>query len=166
MPGPLPKDPATRQRRNKTATAATLPADGGSSVETPELPPRMIEVDGELREGEWHPMAVAFWDDVWASPMAPEFLDSDVHGLYVVLALTDGYWRRMETGQVSGANELAKELRLQRQSYGLSPIDRRRLQWEVDKGEQAETNRKKRKRREAASPTMPATDQADFSALA
>jgi hypothetical protein len=76
--------------------------------------------------------------------MAGEYLDADVHGLFVLVALTDGYWRRMEAGQISGANELAKELRLQRQAFGLSPIDRRRLQWEVDRGEEAEGRRKKR----------------------
>ena len=35
-PGPLPKDPKVRQRRNKSATAATL-VDNGSQPEMPDL---------------------------------------------------------------------------------------------------------------------------------
>jgi hypothetical protein len=164
MPGPPPKDPAIRRRRNKTSTAARLPMDGGDAVDTPELPPRVIEVEGVRTEDEWHPLAVELWEDVWASPMAPEYLDADVHGLVVLVALTDAYWRRMESGQVSGANELAKELRLQRQAFGLSPIDRRRLQWEVDRGEEAETKRQKRQRKIASeAPPLPSGD--GFAAL-
>jgi hypothetical protein len=152
MPGPTPKDPALRQRRNRTATAATLAvadADTAPAIEVmrQSLPPRVVETDDGPVEAEWHPLARQLWDDVWASPMAPEYLRADVHGLYVLVALTDAYWRRMEAGQVSGANELAKELRLQRQAFGLSPIDRRRLQWEVEKSEEAAERGRRRRRK-------------------
>ena len=145
MPGPLPKDPSVRARRNKTSTAAKLPLDG-PGVEAPYLPPRIVEVDGEQREAGWHPLALQLWEDVWASPMVPEFLTADVHGLYVLVALTDAYWRRMEAGQVSGAAELSKEIRQQRMAYGLTPIDRRRLQWEVEKAEDASDKGRRRRR--------------------
>jgi hypothetical protein len=151
MPGPAPKDSSLRQRRNKTATAAKLSAD--HEVCAPELPPRLIEVkEGEtvkVVETAWHKLALSLWEDVWSSPMAPEYLEADYHGLYVLVALTDSYWRRMEAGQVSGANELAKEIRLQRQAFGLSPIDRRRLQWEVERSEEASEKGRKRRARKA-----------------
>lgn len=116
-------------------------------IEAPELPPHMVEVDGELVDVGWHKLALDLWEDVWASPMAAEFLKADHHGLYVLVALVDAYWRRMEAGQVSGANELAKEIRLQRQAFGLSPIDRRRLQWEVERSEEAQDRGRKRRPR-------------------
>lgn len=154
MPGPPPKDPGLRQRRNRSTTAAKLSLAPSGDVSAPKLGPRIVEDEetGDRRELEWHPMAVSLWEDVWASPMAGEYLDADVHGLRVLVALTDAYWRRMEAGQVSGAAALAAELRLQRQAFGLSPIDRRRLQWEVDRGDEAETRRTKRAEARKAAP--------------
>ena len=71
---------------------------------------------------EPHELTLAWWADVWASPMAAEYLDADVHGLYILAALVDKFWR-------APSKELAAEIRLQRVAYGLSPIDRRRLEW-------------------------------------
>jgi hypothetical protein len=41
--------------------------------------------------------------------------------------------------------ELAGEIRLQRLCFGLSPIDRRRLQWDIDRGDEAEAKTAARK---------------------
>ena len=47
---------------------------------------------------------------------------------------------------------MAAEIRQQSVRFGLSPIDRRRLQWEVEKGEQAtERTSKRRQHKEASS---------------
>lgn len=72
-------------------------------------------------------MTVQWWQDVWRSPMAPEFLQADIHGLYVLAELRDRFWREPSAA-------LAAEIRQQEQRFGLSPIDRRRLQWEVPRG--------------------------------
>jgi hypothetical protein len=56
--------------------------------------------------------------------MAEEYLDADIHGLYILADLVDAYWR-------APTLQLAAEIRQQRQCFGLTPIDRRRLQWEV-----------------------------------
>ena len=125
---PTPKPAATRQRRNKVAGMATLRPV--ADLETPELP---------AHPGEgWHDLTVRWWDDLWSSPMAPEYDTSDIHGLFMLAVLVDGFWW-------APSKELAAEIRLQRQAFGLSPIDRRRLQWEIDRGEQAEESRTKRK---------------------
>ena len=58
--------------------------------------------------------------------MASEYLDADIHSLYILADLIDRYWRKPTPA-------LAAEIRLQRQCFGLTPIDRRRLQWEVEK---------------------------------
>ena len=67
--------------------------------------------------------------------MAPEFLEADVHGLFLLAELEDDFHK---AERPRDRVELAKEIRLQRQAYGLTPIDRRRLQWEVDRGDEAE----------------------------
>jgi hypothetical protein len=75
--------------------------------------------------------------------MAPEYDASDLHGLVLLAVLVDEFW-------VEPSKDLAGEIRLQRQCFGLTPIDRRRLQWEIDRGEEAAAETEKR--REAAKP--------------
>ncbi|MFI1580026.1 hypothetical protein [Embleya sp. NPDC020630] len=138
---PLPKPAATRQRRNRASTARTLAGLPDGTV-VPELPPMR----------EWTEQTRAWWADVWASPMAGEFVDgrADIHGLYVLAVLVDEFWQDPSTG-------LAAEIRLQRQCFGLTPIDRRRLQWEIERGEDAQerTRRRRAQPAPAAAPTDP-----------
>lgn len=130
MPGPMPKPAALRQRRNKTATAARL--------ETTERPRRSAPPLGPHPEGlEWHPRTREFWREVWRSPMAREYVRADLDGLFILATLVDRFWREP-------SEKLAAEIRLQRQCYGLTPIDRRRLQWEIVRAEEAEQRRPKR----------------------
>lgn len=126
--GPPPKNPKTRQRQNKTSTAAKL--KGGSDPVTAELPKR---VSGEV---PWHPETVEFWRLVWDSPMASEYDQADVPGMVLLARLMD----RFNYGEI----QLAAEIRLQRQCYGLTPLDRRRLQWEIERGDSAEARFKRR----------------------
>ena len=138
MPGPLPKPLETRRRRNRSSTAARFTDDGSARPKRrPELP----------RSMPWHTLTKSWWRDVWTSPMAPEYLKVDVHGLYRLAMLVNRFWI---TG---GDKELAAEIRLQGQLFGLTPIDRRRLQWEVARAEEAEEQRKRRK-----PPTTPVAD--------
>jgi hypothetical protein len=139
MPGPTPKPAATRQRRHKNATAATLTL-APSDRKAPKLPRRKDE-NGKFVK--WNPRTLEWWKSVWASPMATEFLDSDVHGLTTLAELEDEFHR---TTDVRTRLELVKEIRLQRQAFGLTPIDRRRLQWEVRRADEAEKPKKKRGR--------------------
>ena len=125
---PLPKHPSTRARRNKVAGARTLQAAAVPDI--PELP--------EDADTLWHPMTRSWWTDIWSSPMAPEFDESDVHGLFVLAMLVNAFW-------TEPSQALAAEIRLQRQCFGLTPIDRRRLQWEIDRGEAAGQQTTKRR---------------------
>lgn len=138
MPGPAPKDPNVRQRRNKASTATILEDSPRRRRKAPELPQRNVT---EEDDGTWDPRTVAFWQDVWASPMAAEYLDADVHGLYILAELVESFWRRPSF-------VLAAEIRQQRQCFGLSPIDRRRLQWTVQKIEEGQ-------RRRSTNPSAP-----------
>lgn len=137
MPGPAPKDASTRARRNATSTKSTLRVVPDLPV--PELP--------DLGNAAWHSMTQSWWADIWASPMAPEFDASDQHGLYALAVLTNDFWLAESPSE---RMRIAAELRQQGQRFGLSPIDRRRLQWEIERTEEA---RDKGKRRRASSPT-------------
>lgn len=119
MKGPPPKASAVRQRRNRTSTQATLSLVESTRVRAPQLQPR---------DRLWHPLTRAWWHDVWHSPMAAEFLQADLHGLYRLAVLIDAFW-------LQPTKELAAEIRQEQTAYGLTPIDRRRLQWEVERVE-------------------------------
>ena len=125
--GPAPKPTAIRQRTNRKATAATLDAETTPVVKAPVLP----KIEGVA----WHRLTVSWWRDVWASPMAGEFLETDVHGLTRLARIINEF---NETGDV----KVMTEIRLQEARFGLSPVDRARLQWEVAKGDEAERKRK------------------------
>lgn len=79
--------------------------------------------------------------------MATEWLESDRHGLLRLAVLVNDYW---EAESPSARKEVASEIRLQQQAYGLSPLDRGRLQWEIEKGDSATAKRKRRRQKEPA----------------
>ncbi len=69
--------------------------------------------------------------------MANEYLDADIPGLHRLAVLIDQFWTDPSTA-------LAAEIRLEQQAFGLTPIDRRRLQWEVERGENASVHTQQR----------------------
>jgi hypothetical protein len=121
MPMPL-KDPRTRRRRNVSTTRRTLYLVANRPV--PDLPAREDGVD-------WHERAKELWVKIWGSPMAAELEKPDVEGLILLIDLVHRYW-------IHPSNVLAAEIRQQRMAFGITPLDRRRLQWEIDRGEVAE----------------------------
>ena len=134
MPGPVPKDPAVRQRRNKASSRASLGAENAPRKRAPRLP--------ELEGKPWHRMTRAWWRDVWHSPMAAEYVRADEHALYRLAVLIDGFWTQP-------TKELASEIRMQQQAFGLTPLDRRRLEWSIEQAEAASTRRGQRRVRQA-----------------
>lgn len=130
MSGPVPKDPRIRQRENKVSTAGKF-VDDNPVTDVPALP---------KRRRKWRVETLDWWADVWSSPMRDEYINADTHGLFVLADLIDSYWRGSSKGEKVAA--IATEIRLQRQCFGLTPIDRRRLQWEIQRGEEAENKRK------------------------
>lgn len=142
---PVPKNPATRQRRNRPTTAARLGPDTAAARRGRKVPklPELTDEEGCPRS--WHPMTAAYWDDLWRSPMSSEYVQADVHRLFMLAVLVDDFWRKPSA-------ERHSEIRLAGQAFGLTPIDRRRLQWEVERGEEA-TERTTRRRTTASSST-------------
>jgi hypothetical protein len=124
------KHSTVRRRTNKASTATELePRDDDEEIEVPDLPPRRIRItrdDGstEVIEIEWCQETLDWWEDVWASPMSDEYLDADVHGLIRLAVLVDNYWRAPDA-------KAHAEVRLAQKDYGLTPYDRRRLEWTI-----------------------------------
>jgi hypothetical protein len=135
MRGPAPKDAAIRQRRNQRSTRATLAQTAGPRKRAPSLPQRE-------KGQQWHRLTRAWWRDVWASPMSQEYVRADEHALYRLAVLIDQFW-------VDPSKDLAAEIRLQQQAFGLTPLDRRRLEWSIGQAETATTRRQQRKVRQA-----------------
>lgn len=123
--GPAPKPSFLRQRTNKKAGATVLEARLNADVPPLEHP----------NGGEWHPRTLDAWRKFFESPMASEWLPTDIDGLAMLAACYDKFYRE-------GDLEALKEIRLQRPHFGLTPLDRSRLQWEVKRGEDAERGRR------------------------
>lgn len=136
MPGPPPKNPAIRQRRNKATTRSTLPAEKNPISRAPSLP--------ENPTGDWNVLTKKWWADIWSSPLRDEFLRADLGALFRLAILVDMFWK---TGKLS----VATEIRLLEREFGLTPLSRRRLEWSVTTAEESrdihEMNRANRAQR-------------------
>lgn len=119
MKGRYPKDPATRQRRNKAVTRAVLSAAPEGKTRAPSLP----------REQDWHRMTRLWWKELWRSPMAPKYLKVDVHALYRLAVLVDRFWQQPKLS-------IAAEIRQEEAMFGLTPLDRRRLEWIIEEADE------------------------------
>jgi len=95
---------------------------------------------------EWHAKVLAWWKDIWRSPMAGELLKCDIHELIQLAELKHLFW-------LHPSGPLAAEIRLQRQCFGFSPLDRRRLEWSVAQAEEATERRQRKQPAERVTPT-------------
>lgn len=147
--GPDPKDASVRARRNTTSTKAKLKVPV-----RPKVPP--------LPAGtEWHARVTDWWQRVWSSPMRGEWADADLDGLYRGALLMQKLWSPDAEGNyvsVKDMKAIASELRLLEAQFGLTPMARRTLQWELpgedDGAAKAATKRAPAKRaaKKAADP--------------
>lgn len=117
------KDPAVRQRRNKTTTRAVLKPNPN-----PKVPPLPAGI-------RWHKQVQDWWKRAWSSPMVPEWTESDVDALYLAARLQQQFWDSDTTPNVCRA--LAGEIRQLLAQCGLTPMARRSLQWEIERVEAA-----------------------------
>jgi hypothetical protein len=115
MPGPPPKPPSQRRRRNKAASVVKLPT---SSRPTKPPAPKGLS-----------PAARSWWKTVWQSPLAAAYIEADVPALARLAGLIDRVHRGEEGSRLLG------EIRALEDRFGLSPLARRRLQWELQTAE-------------------------------
>ena len=117
MPGPKPKDPAVRARRNKASTHDVL--DPNARVKAPSLTKDILGVE-MIR-----PQVHRWWRVVWRSPMAPRWLEADVEVLYLIATLRNKF-----VGDPTPT--LASEIRQQEARLGLDVMSRRRADWRIE----------------------------------
>lgn len=121
----------------------------------------LMQQDGEEWTGDiadWNPAVVRWWRDIWSSPMAGEFADSDIHGLYLACyylheALNPFY-------KPSERNAMAKSFENVQKNYGLTPSARESLRWQVAQGTAAQNRTDQL--RAAASKGSPIKESADI----
>lgn len=123
----------------------------GKGRKMPPLPKR------PSRSPQWTPEAREAWGRIWKSPMASEFVDADWDRLVLYLEAVDGFYRcDSDTLRL----KYAVEIRHQGAEFGLTPLSRRRLQWEVERSEDAQARGRRR------APKPPATGEDARLALA
>lgn len=178
---PQPKHHSRRARQNKASTRRTLqPATDRlqdlldhtvpelkDQLRAQNLPLSGRKIDMARRlaykdlppiPGDWHPMAVKFWDDIWKSPMSPEWDESDIHNAYLLALLWHDFWSATSP---TGRGLAASEIRLQRQSLGLDPLARRKLEWTIEGAEEAKARGDKRRASEKPTPVEPTQKKTD-----
>ena len=114
MPGPLPKPNSQRRRQNKESAFVSL--SGARKGPIPKL--------GRKATGAWSPETREWWERIWRSPVATQWIEVDEHGLREIALLRDQSRRQPSP-------TLLREIRLREDAYGLSPMSRRRLRWEI-----------------------------------
>lgn len=165
MPGPVAKDPETRQRTNKSSTKALLKLVVDHEI--PPMPPAEDwlvsiftmsnpETDGRTKAGKaqkstqaeqfdlddeqgpavWNPAVVRWWGDIWSSPMSNEFNDADVHGLYLACFYLQQTLNPLL--KMSDRLNASKSYEAAVKNFGLTPMSRRALQWEIEKVDAAQ----------------------------
>lgn len=136
------KPASTRARRNKTSTRAVLYAVANPNI--PDLPAHT----------DWHEAVRQWWVNAWSSPMAPEWTTSDQDAMFLAARLMQQFWdeKTSANSRVTSATEIRHIL----MQCGLTPMSRRSLQWEIEKGEAAEE--RTQQRREGRRPKSAAPD--------
>lgn len=120
MPGPAPKDPSTRQRRNQKSTKATLPRRTLRSVEeftdltVPDLRERIVELNqtrpldqqivAKGRKAQLIERIIAGESTVPPMPDHPGYIDGDGHRIPVDWhAQTRSWWNDVWTSPMESA---------------------------------------------------------------
>lgn len=141
------KDSSVRARRNVASTRSTLGPVRGK----PRIPPLPVLA----YDDDWHPAVVAWWNDVWSSPMSAEFLAVDLRALEILVVLENDFWT---AGTAKERQAAATEIRLQRKDFGLTPYDRRRLEWTIEEADAAQDRGRQRRARQGVKQASGAAD--------
>lgn len=151
-----PADQQLPRRGRKAELVEVLTAAARNIPDLPAHPPRYDD-EGNQFPLDWHAQTVSWWNDVWTSPMAEEWDDSDLHNVFVVALLYDDIWTATTPKQ---RKEALAEYRLQRSDLGLSPYSRRRLEWTIETAAEAKERGEKRRTNGRVPPPAPAKGEA------
>lgn len=142
MPGPTPKDPSVRARRNRSSTRTVLSTE--HNVKAPKLPAGVV----------WLPQTKQWWADLWSSGMAPEYLEVHRHGLFRVALLFNEFWH--PDTELKQKLEIQVRLEKAEADYGCNPMALRRLEWQI-----VETTDRQKKSRTSVTPAKKAAKVVD-----
>jgi len=88
--------------------------------------------------------------------MAPEFdMAADFRAMVMLAEMWDDFYRIADDLELTLEKKarlrtnLAGQIMKNEQRFGLTPLDRRRLQWEIDRGEEADAKTRERRNRTA-----------------
>lgn len=129
MPGPPPKDPSQRRRRNaETRTAIPDAPFAGPRPSLPKSWRLTVEtLDGTTTKTVPFLAATVNWFETWAtSPQAHAFTVTDWQRLIMIASLVD----RLHRG-IGAPNPLMAEIRLNETGLGALAADRARLRWDL-----------------------------------
>jgi hypothetical protein len=136
MPGgQVPKHQSVVQRRNRASTKAILHEVDSDDVVVPDLPPLADRAGNPV---PWHAQTIAWWADIFSSPMSVEYHKSDIWGLIALAVLWNKFWN-------NPSDDAHKEIRLARKDFGQTPLDRMRLQWQLENTDEAQSKGDKRR---------------------
>jgi hypothetical protein len=123
-------------KRRRTGANRTLVAAPVDKRKAPRLTPRP---DGE----EWHPQVRRWWASVWASDLAATLLHETDE--ISVRSLADVLHRRQAANSNAEIVRLSTEARMLQNHLGLSPRAWFQAKVELDRGEQADKRRRRRR---------------------
>jgi hypothetical protein len=83
--------------------------------------------------------------------MAGEYLETDIDGLGRLALIVDDFHKAEDP---KARIDLMREIRLQEARFGLSPVDRSRLQWEIAKGDEASRRRQPQRPAESSQDSV------------
>lgn len=138
MPGPTPSQ--TKVRRNRSSTRRTLSAE--HDVKAPPLP--------KFPGVEWLPITREWWRELWASGMAPEYLEVHRYGLFRVAVLFNKFFD--PDTELKQQLEIQVRLEKAEADYGVNPMALRRLEWQIEETEDKQA-RGSQRRQAPAVPT-------------
>jgi hypothetical protein len=120
MPGPAPKDPESRARRNKPSTAGVVVEASGAQA--PTLGTK--RADGK----PWHGRTRRWWREIWASGLSGRWIDAHAGGLRMLAELVDDFWQATSPAD---RRAIHAEVRLASREFGLSLMALRSMGIEV-----------------------------------
>jgi len=154
-------------RADKKDPRKTVILENREDAEIPEmpkasdwlpLPPYLEGEEVEEEEVDWCDPVKSWWHDIWASPMASEFVQSDIHTLHVACVyLHEGlnpYYKLSD--RLKSLTSFESTIK----NFGLTPVSRENLRWAVSQGEQAQ-NRTNQLRSQASNQKSSRKDNDD-----
>lgn len=153
--GPSKKKITVKRLEDRSDAEVPAMPEAKHWIPSPQGPAEETE-DGF--EPEWSPVVVAWWEDIWTSPMSSEFVDSDIHGLYVACVYLheslNPFYKLSERLKSSQAWENAIK------NYGLTPTARESLRWQVAQGTQAQNRTNQLRAQQKAETRLEAEQKA------